>query len=68
MTPLPKKRHAKARTRTRKAAIKLKLPTLVKCPNCDSLKLPHRACSKCGTYNNNKEKVTKNENKGRSKA
>jgi large subunit ribosomal protein L32 len=50
MTPLPKKRHAKARSRTRKAAIKYKLPDLVTCPNCQSLKLTHRTCLKCGYY------------------
>ncbi len=50
MTPLPKKRHAKARSRVRRAAIKLSIPNLVKCPNCQSLKYPHKACAKCGFY------------------
>ncbi|MEX2028532.1 MAG: 50S ribosomal protein L32 [Candidatus Curtissbacteria bacterium] len=50
MTPLPKKKHAKARTRTRKAAITLRLPSLIMCPNCKGLRFPHRACSNCGFY------------------
>ncbi len=50
MTPLPKKRHAKARSRTRRAAIKLKIPTLVKCVNCGGLRFPHKQCPKCGFY------------------
>lgn len=64
MTPLPKKRHAKSRTRTRKAAIKLTLPKLAKCFSCGSPKLPHQACPKCGAYKDKQEKVVKNENKG----
>jgi len=50
MTPLPKKKHAKSRTRTRKAAISLNLPKLVSCPKCQNLKFPHQACSTCGFY------------------
>ncbi|MBI4037882.1 50S ribosomal protein L32 [Candidatus Curtissbacteria bacterium] len=50
MAPQPKKRHAKSRTRTRKSAIKLVMPKLAKCPKCDNLKFPHRACPKCGYY------------------
>ncbi|MDP2632166.1 MAG: 50S ribosomal protein L32 [Candidatus Curtissbacteria bacterium] len=50
MTPLPKKKHAKSRTRTRKAAISLRLPTLVTCPKCQSPKFPHHVCPNCGFY------------------
>ena len=50
MTPLPKKKHAKARTRTRKAAISFSPPTLVTCSNCKELKVPHRACPHCGFF------------------
>ncbi|MBI2327007.1 50S ribosomal protein L32 [Candidatus Curtissbacteria bacterium] len=50
MAPLPKKKHAKSRTRTRKAAIHFKLPSLIVCPNCQSLKLPHKVCPNCGYY------------------
>ncbi|MBI2012702.1 50S ribosomal protein L32 [Candidatus Curtissbacteria bacterium] len=69
MTPLPKKKHAKSRTRKRKAAISLELPNLAKCPNCQNLKLPHRACPNCG-YVRPKETKTKSEHeeKDRSQA
>ncbi|OGD88684.1 50S ribosomal protein L32 [Candidatus Curtissbacteria bacterium RIFCSPLOWO2_02_41_11] len=50
MAPLPKKKHAKARTKTRKAAINLSLPHLVTCSKCQNLKLPHRVCPTCGFY------------------
>ena len=50
MGALPKKKHAKARSKTRQAAIRLKLPGLVVCPNCGELKIPHTICSKCGSY------------------
>ena len=50
MTPLPKKKHAKSRTKTRKAAISLKIPQLIRCPKCNSLRLPHRKCPNCGYY------------------
>jgi len=50
MTPLPKKRHAKARTRTRKSTKKISLPRPVTCTKCQSLRLPHKACPKCGDY------------------
>jgi len=52
MTPLPKKKHAKKRTRTRKAAISLRLPQLITCPRCQNLRFPHRACTNCGFYKN----------------
>ena len=29
---------------------KLEAPTLVKCSNCGSFKLPHQACGNCGYY------------------
>ncbi|MEK9147191.1 MAG: 50S ribosomal protein L32 [Patescibacteria group bacterium] len=50
MTPLPKKKHAKARTRTRKAAISFSVPNLVTCPKCGNLKFPHMVCPSCGHY------------------
>ena len=50
MGALPKKKHAKARSKTRRAAIRLKLPGLVVCPNCGELKIPHTICTKGGSY------------------
>ncbi len=59
MAPLPKKRHAKSRTRRRKSTKRITLPNFGKCPNCGSLKLSHIACKNCG--------YTKDEKKDRSK-
>lgn len=50
MAPLPKRRHSSQRGGKRKAAIKLALGTLSKCPQCGGLKLPHRVCPNCGYY------------------
>lgn len=50
MTPLPKKKQAKSRTRTRKSTKTMSLPKLVQCPKCKELKFPHRACQSCGYY------------------
>lgn len=38
-------KHRKAKRRTH---IKLKVPTLVKCPNCGEYKQPHHLCPSCG--------------------
>ncbi len=62
MAPLPKRRHSTRRGGKRKAAIKLGLLGLIKCPQCGALKLPHRVCPNCGTYNGQervKQKVKK---------
>lgn len=45
----PKRRHSKARKRTRRAAIKL-AAHLVACKNCGKLILPHIVCKYCGFY------------------
>ena len=29
---------------------KLSAPTLVKCPQCGELKVPHQVCGRCGYY------------------
>lgn len=50
MTPLPKKKHARSRTRTRKAAIALKIPQLIHCLKCGTLRYPHSKCPNCGFY------------------
>lgn len=50
MAPLPKRRISRGRQGKRRAAINLTNPTLVKCSNCASLKVPHTVCSNCGTY------------------
>lgn len=50
MTPLPKRRHSTRRGGKRKASITLSLRGLSKCPNCGSLRIPHRVCDNCGFY------------------
>jgi len=46
----PKRRWSKARTAKRRSQWKLEAPTLVRCPQCHSLIVPHRVCKECGYY------------------
>jgi large subunit ribosomal protein L32 len=57
----PTHRHTKARRDRRRANWKGQAPNLVACPECKELKLSHRACPQCGSYNGRKilEVVTK---------
>jgi large subunit ribosomal protein L32 len=48
--PVPKKKTSQARRDKRRAQQKLAVETASQCPQCKSPKLPHRACTKCGTY------------------
>ena len=50
----PTSRHSKSRRDKRRANWKGQAPNLGQCPECKELKLPHRACSSCGSYNGNK--------------
>ena len=45
-----KSKTSKMRTNSRFANFKATAPTLVECPQCHELKVPHRACKKCGYY------------------
>ena len=54
MTPLPKRRWSTQRQGKRRAAINLKLPTLIPCPNCKKPTTAHRACAHCGYYKGRK--------------
>tara|TARA_Y100001980_G_C14527142_1_gene302727 strand:- start:1014 stop:1190 length:177 start_codon:yes stop_codon:yes gene_type:complete len=47
---LPKRRQSKARGKKRRTHYKSNLISTVKCPQCSSTKLPHRACPNCGYY------------------
>ena len=38
------------RDKRRSNVWKLEAPTLVKCPQCGELKVPHKVCGKCGYY------------------
>ena len=55
----PKRRHSKARKRTRRAAIKLAVNSIT-CKNCGKLTISHVVCATCGFYGGKavaKEKV-----------
>lgn len=43
------RRNSKTRKNKRRTHFKLTAPTLVKCPACGEYKLPHQACSACGS-------------------
>lgn len=48
--PLPKRRHSKQRGRKRRTHWKLSAMNLAPCPQCKELKMPHRVCPSCGSY------------------
>jgi len=48
---VPKKKTAKARQGKRRSHLKLNLPALDICPQCQSPKLAHHVCPTCGSYN-----------------
>ena len=48
---VPKRRMSRSNTRSRRAQWKTSRVATVACPQCKSPKLPHTACSVCGTYN-----------------
>ncbi len=52
----PKRRHSKARTRSRRANYygSLREPSLMECPNCGDTKQRHHACPNCGHYRGRK--------------
>ena len=47
---VPKKKMSRSRTRRRKATWRVAKPHTTPCPQCNAMKLPHRACPECGTY------------------
>ena len=48
---VPFRRTSKAAKRKRRTHFKLNVPGMVVCPNCGEMKLSHRVCKECGTYN-----------------
>lgn len=56
---VPKSKVSKARGAKRFASnYKVKVPTLVVCPQCHEQKQPHRVCPKCGYYDGKQVIVT----------
>ena len=51
---LPKRRVSRTRRDKRRANWKVAPPTLVQCPHCSQLSLPHRVCPHCGKYRGQK--------------
>ncbi|MEU2611757.1 50S ribosomal protein L32 [Micromonospora sp. NPDC007271] len=47
---VPKRKMSRSNTRARRAQWKTVAVATVACPQCKSAKLPHAACSVCGTY------------------
>jgi len=50
MTPLPKRKLSKGRTRNRRSHEALRSSALVECPSCHAMRQPHRVCPACGNY------------------
>ena len=55
---VPKERVPKARRDRRRAHLALNRPSLVPCQQCRQLKLQHRVCRNCGTYDGREVVVT----------
>lgn len=50
MTPLPKRKLSKGRTRRRRNHHALTAVRLVECPSCHEMRPLHRVCPSCGNY------------------
>lgn len=55
---VPARRTSKTVKRKRRTHYKLVVPGMTECPSCGEMKLSHRICKECGTYNG-KEVVSK---------
>lgn len=52
MGALPKRKVSRVRRDRRRAHyLRLKMPHMVPCPQCHTLRLAHHVCLNCGTYN-----------------
>lgn len=62
MGPLPKKRISRTRqARKRARYLKVKLPHMVVCASCNTLRISHTVCANCGTYNDTQVVSTNSE-------
>jgi large subunit ribosomal protein L32 len=57
--PLPSFRNSRSKVRRRRSHHALKAITVVTCPKCEAILLPHRACKKCGAYADVKKAIKK---------
>jgi large subunit ribosomal protein L32 len=48
--PTPKKKTSRSVRNMRRSHDGLTVTTVMSCPNCSGLKLPHRVCDSCGHY------------------
>ncbi|MEQ1665375.1 MAG: 50S ribosomal protein L32 [Bdellovibrionales bacterium] len=48
--PTPKKKTSRSVRNMRRSHDGLTAKTVMTCPNCSSLKLPHNVCPSCGYY------------------
>lgn len=48
--PHPKHKQSKSRRDKRRSHLSLKTPGVVRCPQCQEPRIPHRVCMNCGTY------------------
>jgi large subunit ribosomal protein L32 len=63
MGALPKRKISRIRRGHRRAHyLRLKMPHLTPCPQCNTLRLAHTVCHKCGTYNGVQVLVVDEEN------
>ena len=47
---VPQRRTSKTRKRKRRTHFKISVPGMVVCSNCGEMKLSHRICKECGSY------------------
>ncbi|MBW2620099.1 MAG: 50S ribosomal protein L32 [Deltaproteobacteria bacterium] len=47
---VPKRKTSKSKRNKRRTHQKITGPNLTTCPKCGDARLPHHACSSCGTY------------------
>jgi large subunit ribosomal protein L32 len=59
---VPFRRTSKTKKRMRRTHLKKEVGAVTVCPKCGEAIRPHRACTKCGNYKNEKVLEVKEEN------